>query len=128
MGKAARSRDGRVGQISSRRLKTVPRRENLLDRSHPSRNAVPISLGPSASFSTHSFLGVTVAAGMSTPITFFEPGVNGSGNLVDNVRLVKLDTVPEPATMRPDFNSGRDQQAPTAENQWVVAPAHLMIL
>lgn len=59
----------------------------------------PISLPPSASFSTHSFLGITVATGSLMPIAFFEPGVNGSGNLLDNVRLVKVDSVPEPATM-----------------------------
>jgi hypothetical protein len=59
----------------------------------------PISVAPIAGFSTHSFLGVTVATGMSNPLTFFESGVNGSGNLLDNVRLVKVDSVPEPATM-----------------------------
>ena len=59
----------------------------------------PISLAPSAGFSTQSFLGVKVATGMLTPLTFFEAGVNGSGNLLDNVRLVKVDSVPEPATM-----------------------------
>lgn len=58
----------------------------------------PITLAPNAVFSTESFLGITVAAGASNPVTFFEAGVNGSGNLLDNVRLVKVDSVPEPAT------------------------------
>ena len=59
----------------------------------------PITLGADAGFSTHSFLGVTVATGMLTPLTFFEPGLSGAGNLLDNVRLVQRDSVPEPATM-----------------------------
>lgn len=59
----------------------------------------PITLAPDAGFSTQSILGITVATGMLTPVTFFDPGVNGSGNLLDNVMIVQRDTVPEPATM-----------------------------
>ena len=59
----------------------------------------PIPLGPNAGFSTHSLLNVTVGAGMLNPVTFFDLGVNGSGNLLDNVRRVKLEGVPEPASV-----------------------------
>ncbi|MEJ7712915.1 MAG: PEP-CTERM sorting domain-containing protein [Pyrinomonadaceae bacterium] len=59
-------------------------------------------LAPDAPFSTYSFLSVTVAPGTSSRVVFFQPGDDGVGNLLDNVRLVQRDAaapVPEPATM-----------------------------
>lgn len=65
-------------------------------------NNVPITLAANAPFATFSFLNLTVAPGMSSRIAFLDLGVNGAGNLLDNVRLVQRDNVaavPEPATM-----------------------------
>ena len=61
----------------------------------------PIALAANARFTTFSFLNVTVAPATSSRIVFFDSGVSGGGNLLDNVRLVRRDaaTVPEPATM-----------------------------
>ena len=62
----------------------------------------PIVRAEDDGFATFSFLGVTIAPGTQSRITFFQPGAGGFGNLLDNVRLVRRDAaapIPEPATM-----------------------------
>ncbi len=61
----------------------------------------PITLAANARFATFSFLNIT-ATNNTSRIVFFDSGVSGGGNLLDNVRLVRRDNVaavPEPATM-----------------------------
>lgn len=58
---------------------------------------IPITLAANSSFFTHSFPNVTVA--FDSPITFFDSGVSGAGNLLDNVQIVRVAAVPVPATL-----------------------------